>query len=114
MNRNIAKIEIVVYAATNKLYGFLQCFAMFVGQASRTSVSQNYGAGLTQRVRQGGGFSKNCDGYGNFDYGCNTDGQKPVPAFFPDVSNPDGIQALDVSVRYLTIIVWRNALRFAA
>lgn len=46
-------VFIAGYTAANKLYGFLQCFAMSVGQASCTFVSQNYGAGLGQRVRQG-------------------------------------------------------------
>ena len=42
-------ILIAGYTATNKLYGFLQCFDMSVGQASCTSVSQNYGTGLGNR-----------------------------------------------------------------
>lgn len=46
-------IFIAGYTATNKLYGFLQCFAMSLGQAVCTFVGQNYGAGLYHRVRRG-------------------------------------------------------------
>ena len=94
------------YTATNKLYSFLQCFAMSLGQESCTFVSQNFGAGLYSRVRQGV-----------------TDAVRIVLAMavlmigvtfltrwqtlriFLDVTEPGGMEALAIAVRYLTIMV---------
>lgn len=41
------------YTATNKLYGLLESSAISVGIAASTFLSQNYGAGLFSRVRDG-------------------------------------------------------------
>lgn len=41
------------YTATNKLYSFLQCFAMSFGVSACTFLAQNYGAGLYDRFEQG-------------------------------------------------------------
>ena len=41
------------YTATNKLYSFLQCFAMSFGVSACTFLAQNYGAGLYDRFKQG-------------------------------------------------------------
>lgn len=41
------------YTATNKLYGLLESSAISVGIASSTFLSQNWGAGLLARVREG-------------------------------------------------------------
>jgi Na+-driven multidrug efflux pump len=99
-------IFIAGYTATNKLYGFLQCFAMSVGQASCTFVSQNYGAGLGQRVRQGVSDSvKIVMGMAIVIIAVTLMTGRQLLSVFLDVSNPEGIHALDVSVRYLTIMV---------
>lgn len=99
-------VFIAGYTATNKLYGFLQCFAMSVGQASCTFVSQNYGAGLTQRVRHGVADSvKIVMAMAVLIMAVTLMTRSQILRVFLDVSNPDGVQALDVSVRYLTIMV---------
>lgn len=41
------------FTATNKLYGLLEIAALSYGYAVTTYVGQNYGAGLTPRIRQG-------------------------------------------------------------
>lgn len=41
------------FTATNKLYGLLECSAISLGLAFATYFSQNYGAGLVERVRRG-------------------------------------------------------------
>ena len=41
------------YTATNKLYGLLESSAISVGIAASTFLSQNWGAGLLSRVREG-------------------------------------------------------------
>lgn len=99
-------VFIAGYTATNKLYGFLQCFAMSLGQAACTFVSQNYGAGLGSRVRRGV-----------------VDAAKiilimaaaimvltiltrwQILRVFLDVDEAGGMEALAISVRYLTIMV---------
>ena len=99
-------VFIAGYTATNNLYGFLQCFAMSVGQASCTFVSQNYGAGLTQRVRHGVADSvKIVMAMAVLIMAVTLMTRSQILRVFLDVSNPDGVQALDVSVRYLTIMV---------
>ena len=99
-------VFIAGYTATNKLYGFLQCFAMSVGQASCTFVSQNYGAGLTQRVRYGVADSvKIVMAMAILIMSVTLMTRSHLLRVFLDVSNPDGVRALDVSVRYLTIMV---------
>ena len=99
-------IFIAGYTATNKLYGFLQCFAMSVGQGSCTFVSQNYGAGLGQRVRQGVADSvKIVMTMAILIMTVTLMTRSQLLRVFLDHSNPDGIQALAVSVRYLTIMV---------
>lgn len=99
-------VFIAGYTATNKLYGFLQCFAMSVGQASCTFVSQNYGAGLGQRVREGVVDSVKivmCMAIVIILATLMTRTQ--LLGVFLDDRNPEGILALGVSVRYLTIMV---------
>ena len=99
-------VFIAGYTATNKLYGFLQCFAMSVGQASCTFVSQNYGAGLGQRVRQGVADSvKIVMGMAVVIIAATLMTKSQHLLVFLDVSNQDGVRALAVSVRYLTIMV---------
>ena len=99
-------IFIAGYTATNKLYGFLQCFATSIGQATCTFVSQNYGAGLGQRVRQGVVDSVKIIMIMAFAIIAATLLVKSqLLGVFLDVSKPEGIQAVEISVRYLTIMV---------
>ena len=99
-------IFIAGYTVTNKFYGFLQCFAMSVGQASCTFVSQNDGAGLGCRVRQGVLDSvKIVMVMAAFIIAVTLMVRSCILRVFLDVNNSDGIQALEVSVRYLTIMV---------
>ena len=99
-------IFIAGYTATNKVYGFLQCFATSVGQATCTFVSQNYGAGLGQRVRQGVVDSVKIIMIMAFAIIAATLLFKSqLLGVFLDVSKPEGIQAVEISVRYLTIMV---------
>ena len=99
-------IFIAGYTATKKLYGFLQCFAMSVGQASCTFVSQNYGAGLGQRVLQGVADSvKIVITMAVLIIAVTLVTRSQLLRVFLDINNPEGIQVLAVSVRYLTIMV---------
>ncbi len=94
------------YTATNKLYAFLQCFAMAFGVASCTFIAQNYGAGLFERVKKGitesvkivlitaviiGGISLLT--------------RWQILRVFIDVNEAGGQDALEIAVHYLTIML---------
>jgi len=94
------------YTATNKLYGLLECSAISLGLASCTFFAQNYGAGNHKRVVQGlrisiiivcimavivAGFTLLTREY--------------LLQMFLDVNEPGGTEALEIAMRYLTIIV---------
>lgn len=94
------------YTATNKLYGLLECSAISLGLASCTFFAQNYGAGKHTRVIQGlrtsvlivsvmalivAGFTMMTREY--------------LLQLFLDITEPGGIEALEIGVHYLTIIV---------
>lgn len=99
-------VFIAGYTATNKLYGFLQCFAMSLGQATCTFVSQNYGAGLGMRVRRGVADAVKIVmimAVGIIIVTLLTRWQ--ILRVFLDVGEADGMEALKISVRYLTIMV---------
>ena len=79
---------------------------MSIGQASCTFVSQNYGAGLGQWVRQGVADSvKIVMAMAILIMTVTLMTRTQLLRVFLDHSNPDGIQALAVSVHYLTIMV---------
>lgn len=46
-------IFIAGYTATNRLYGMFECTAIALGHAITTYMSQNFGAGNTERVKKG-------------------------------------------------------------
>ena len=100
-------VFIAGYTATNKLYGFLQCFAMSVGQSSCTFVSQNFGAGHNDRVRQGVVEASKLVllmAVGIIAVSLLT--RRQILGVFLDTSSAEGMEALDISVRYLTIMVF--------
>lgn len=111
------------YTATNKVYGLLESSSFSVGLACSTFLSQNYGAGKLDRVKKGTRtgamivivlalvimtatlFAK-----------------QYIPRLFLDIHQPGGAEALDIAVRYLTILavclvilylihIYRNALQ---
>ena len=94
------------YTATNKLYGLLECSAISLGLASCTFFAQNFGAGKHTRVVRGlriaiviicimalvvAGFTLLL--------------REELLQMFLDVTQPGGMDALIIAVRYLTIIV---------
>lgn len=95
------------YTATNKLYGLLESSAISLGIAASTFLSQNYGAGLYRRVRDG---VKKCTGIvlimavavaaiirlaGHY-----------LLQLFLDVDKAGGAEALVISEHYLGILAW--------
>ena len=76
------------YTATNKLYSFLQCFAMSFGVSACTFLSQNYGAGLYERVITGIALITRWQ----------------ILRVFLDVNEAGGWEALEIAVRYLTLM----------
>ena len=116
-------IFIAGYTATNKLYSLLQCFAMSLGLASSTFIAQNYGAGLYARVKQGVADSvKIVSGMAVLITGIALLTRWQILRVFLDVNEAGGWDALEIAVRYLTIMslcfiilhilhVFRNALQ---
>ena len=93
------------YSATNKLYSFLQCFAMSFGVSSCTFLAQNYGAGLYDRVRQGVVDSvKIVSVTAVIITGIALLTRWQILRAFLDVSETGGLEALEIAVRYLTIM----------
>lgn len=99
-------IFIAGYTATNKIFGLFEASGLALGLASATFLAQNYGAGLFQRVKQGvktasviaviSGVIVTTLMY-VFRY--------PLLQFFLDVREPGGIEALEIAVRYLLIMI---------
>ena len=99
-------VFIAGYTATNKLYGFLQCFAMSLGQAACTFVSQNYGAGLGPRVRKGvAGAAKIVTVMAVMIMALTILTRWQILRVFLNVDEAGGPEALEIAVRYLTIMV---------
>ena len=93
------------YTATNKLYSLLQCFAMSFGLACCTFIAQNYGAGLYDRVRQGVAASVKIVSVTAVlitSFALLT--RRHILKIFLDVSEAGSLQALEIAVRYLTIM----------
>jgi Na+-driven multidrug efflux pump len=98
-------IFIAGYTATNKLYSFLQCFAMSFGVASCTFIAQNYGAGLFDRVKQGVVDSvKIVSVTALIITSITLLTRWQILRVFLDVKEAGGMEALAVAVRYLTIM----------
>lgn len=93
------------YTATNKLYGFLQCFAMAFGIAISTVIAQNYGAGLFTRVKQGIiAAVKIVSIAAVIITGASLLTRWQILRIFLDVNETGGLDALKIAVRYLTIM----------
>jgi len=98
-------IFIAGYTATNKLYGLLQCFAMSLGLASCTFIAQNYGAGLYERVKKGVADSvKIVSVMAVIITGITLLSRWQILRVFLDVNEAGGWDALEIAVRYLTIM----------
>lgn len=94
------------YTATNKLYSFLQCFAMSFGLAASTFTAQNYGAGLHGRVKEGVWVSvKIVTLTALIVMAVTLLTRRHILQVFLDTSEAGGAAALDIAVRYLTIMV---------
>ena len=94
------------YTATNKLYSLLQCFAMSFGMAASTFVAQNYGAGLTARVKEGVSAAvKIVLAAALLIMGITLLTRWQILRVFLDVNETGGMEALALAVRYLTIMV---------
>lgn len=94
------------YTATNKLYSLLQCFAAAFGYACCTFIAQNYGAGLFARVKQGVVESVKIVLVLAVIIICFTLATRwQILRVFVDVNEAGGWEALEISVRYLTIMV---------
>ena len=116
-------IFIAGYTATNKLYSLLQCFAMSFGQATCTFLAQNYGAGLHHRVRRGVRDSMVIVTVTALIIMAITLlTRQYILRVFLDVNAAGGNEALEVAIRYVTIMVlcfpilhplyvYRNALQ---
>ena len=111
------------YTATNKLYSLLQCFAMSFGQATCTFLAQNYGAGLHDRVRRGVADAMTIVTVTALIIMAITLlSRQYILRVFLDVEQAGGYEALEIAVRYVTIMVlcfpilhplyvYRNALQ---
>ncbi|MBR2484127.1 MAG: MATE family efflux transporter [Oscillospiraceae bacterium] len=98
-------IFIAGYTATNKLYSFLQCFAMSFGVAACTFIAQNYGAGRFDRVRRGVVDSvKIVTITAVIMTTISLVTRWQILRVFLDVEEAGGMEALAVAVRYLTIM----------
>ena len=98
-------IFIAGYTATNKLYSFLQCFAMSFGVAACTFIAQNYGAGRFDRVRRGVVDSvKIVTITAVIMTTVSLVTRWQILRVFLDVEEAGGMEALAVAVRYLTIM----------
>jgi len=114
------------YTATNKLYGLLESSAISLGIACSTFLAQNYGAGNYARFRQGVrsavlivlAMAAAVTGFALLL-------RKHLLRLFLDVSEAGGTQAMEIGIRYLTIMasclcilylihVFKNALQAMA
>jgi putative MATE family efflux protein len=93
------------YAATNKLFGLLECFAMALGLAASTFIAQNYGAGLINRVKKGVAATLwIVTGIALAVSVAALVFRWQLLGIFIDAKTAEDYQALQVGVRYLTIM----------
>ncbi len=116
-------IFIAGYTATNKVYGLLECSAISLGLASCTFLSQNYGAKNYERFKKGVLSSTYIVVIMSVVVTTLTlVFRKYILRLFLDVNEVGGPEALDIGVRYITIVaaclvilfvvhVFRNALQ---
>lgn len=98
-------VFIAGYAATNKIFGLLDCTSLSLGLACCTFLAQNYGAGKYDRVKQGVRTAVKI--------ACVTAiavtaatllARESLMKLFLDANEAGGSQALAVALRYLTIM----------
>ena len=95
------------YTATNKIYGLLECSAIAIALAASTFLSQNYGAKLYDRVKQGVKIASGIViGMAIAVFVAVLFTKRYLLQLFLDVSETGGYEALDIAVRYLTIMMF--------
>jgi len=116
-------IFIAGYTATNKVYGLLESSAISVGHACSTFLSQNYGAKIYSRFKQGLNTALRIIVIiAAIVMTATLLTKRQILQFFIDVTETGGPQALETATRYLTIItvsliflylihIYRNALQ---
>ena len=116
-------IFVAGYTATNKVYGLLECSATALGTACCTFSAQNYGAGKYLRLKQGVRTSlKLVILMAIFVLTLILLFRKSLLQLFLNTNEAGGPQALEIAVRYLTIMavflvilfllhIYRNALQ---
>ncbi|MBE6917760.1 MAG: MATE family efflux transporter [Ruminococcaceae bacterium] len=116
-------IFIAGYTATNKVFGLFEASGTSLGLAAATFLGQNYGAGLYDRVRQGVKTASVIAVIsGIIVFVIMYLVRYPLLQFFLDVREDGAVQALEVAVRYLIVMilflivlylihVFRNALQ---
>ena len=98
-------VFIAGYAATNKIFGLLDCTSISLGVASCTFLAQNYGAGKYDRVKQGVRTAVKISCIIGVSVTLVTLlFRESMLKLFLDVNEAGGPQALEVAVRYLTIM----------
>lgn len=101
------------YTATNKLYGLLESSAISVGIAASTFLSQNYGAGLYRRVRDG---VKKCTAIvlvmAAAVAGAVLIAGRYLLLLFLDVTKAGGPEALAYGAHYLSLLAWCLAILY--
>ncbi|MBQ3131770.1 MAG: MATE family efflux transporter [Clostridia bacterium] len=98
-------VFIAGYAATNKIFGLLDCTSVSLGVACCTFLAQNYGAGKYDRVKHGVGTAVKISCIIGVSVTLVTLlFRESMLKLFLDVNEAGGPQALEVAVRYLTIM----------
>ena len=98
-------VFIAGYAATNKIFGLLDCTSVSLGVACCTFLAQNYGAGKYDRVKQGVRTAVKISCIIGVSVTLVTLlFRESMLKLFLDVNEAGGPQALEVAVRYLTIM----------
>ena len=98
-------VFIAGYAATNKIFGLLDCTSISLGVACCTFLAQNYGAGKYDRVKQGVRTAVKISCIIGVSVTLVTLlFREGMLKLFLDVNEAGGPQALEVAVRYLTIM----------
>lgn len=95
------------YTATNKVYGLLECSALSLGIACSTFLAQNFGAKLYDRVKQGVKSASNIVIIMAIVVFIITMLlRRYLLQLFLDINEVGGYEALEVGVRYLTIMIY--------
>lgn len=99
-------VFIAGYTATNKVYGLFECSAISLGLAACTFLAQNYGAGLYGRVKKGVSVSAGIVvGMAVVVFTAVFFAKRYLLMLFLDGNEEGGTEALDIAVRYLSIMI---------